>query len=187
MADHLKHPHGDAKTEANDEFLQLFFRHQMQLYGYIVSLIPKVADAQDVFQETAAVMWKKFETFESGTNFLAWGTRIAYLNVLHYYRRLNSQKVVFDSDAMENISSRMMKKMDQVPDRIEALQQCMDTLPTDQKYLVKLRYEKALSAKEVASQIGKTLSSVHKALSRIHLRLQRCVQLRIAGWEVGHE
>ncbi len=58
------------------EFLRLFVQHQQEIYAYILTLVPHIHDADDLFQEGTAVMWKKFDQFESGTNFAAWGVKV---------------------------------------------------------------------------------------------------------------
>ena len=39
-------------------------------------------DAEDILQACRLTLWKQFETFEPGTNFLAWARKIA-LNQTH--------------------------------------------------------------------------------------------------------
>ncbi len=187
MTDQFEHCQGEDRTDLGDQFLKLFLKHQLQLYSYIISLVPNVNDAQDIFQETTTVMWKKFPSFETGTNFIAWSTRIAHLNVLQYYRKQHNQKLVFDSDTLESVMGTMMQRIDRTHDHIDALKQCVDGLPADQKYVVKLKYEKRIPIRDIAIQVDRTASSVYKTLTRIHLRLQRRIQMRLAAWELNRE
>ena len=60
-------------------FTALLLQNQKRIYGLILSLVPNGPDADDIMQEACSVMWKKFETFEEGTNFAAWALRIAAL------------------------------------------------------------------------------------------------------------
>lgn len=164
----------------SDQFLKLFLKHQTQIYGYIISLIPNVADAQDIFQESSTVMWKKFHTFEPGTNFVAWCIRIAHLDVLCYYRKHKNRKVTFDSNAIACIVNETERRSSDFNDRIDALEQCIDGLSVNCKYLIKLRYEKTVPVRDIATQLGKSVSSVYKVFARIHLQLQRCMHRRLS-------
>src|SRR3954467_5741619 len=67
-------PSGSSETE---RFMRLFLAHQRRFYGLILSLVPNVTDADDLLQETAALMWQKFAEFRPGTDFAAWGLRFA--------------------------------------------------------------------------------------------------------------
>ncbi|NLK41754.1 MAG: RNA polymerase subunit sigma-70, partial [Planctomycetes bacterium] len=51
------------------EFVQLFLMSQRRIYGYVMTLVPNVSDADDIVQETASVMWTKFGEYEPGTDF----------------------------------------------------------------------------------------------------------------------
>lgn len=64
------------------EFLQLLTSHQSRIYAYILSLVFDRTQADDLLQETNAVLWRKAEEFETGTNFVAWAFQIAYYEVM---------------------------------------------------------------------------------------------------------
>ena len=72
------------------QFVKLLTACQSRIYAYILSRAPRSADADDILQETAGTMWKKFNEFKTGTDFLAWGLTIARYNVLNY--RKNTKK-----------------------------------------------------------------------------------------------
>ena len=60
----------DPQTDQYD-FGRLFVQYQPRIYGYIRSLVADRSDAEDMLQETASVLWQKFDEFTPGTNFLA--------------------------------------------------------------------------------------------------------------------
>ena len=59
-----------------EEFTRLLLENQKRIWGLVLSLVPRGSDADDVMQETCAVLWRKFDQFEAGTNFGAWALRI---------------------------------------------------------------------------------------------------------------
>ena len=73
-----------------EAFTRLLLQNQKRIAGLIYSLVPQGADADDVMQETCAVLWRKFGEFGLGTDFGAWALRIARFQVMSYYRRLNA-------------------------------------------------------------------------------------------------
>ncbi|MBI9017508.1 MAG: RNA polymerase subunit sigma-70, partial [Phycisphaerae bacterium] len=58
--------------------MRLFLDHQKKIYSFILMMSPNWCDADELMQETSAVMWQRFDTFEVGTNFVAWGIKIAH-------------------------------------------------------------------------------------------------------------
>ena len=67
-----------------DEFVRLFMSSQRKIYWYIYTLLHDHHDTEEVFQETALVLWQKFASFQPGTSFVSWACRIAFYNVLRY-------------------------------------------------------------------------------------------------------
>jgi RNA polymerase sigma-70 factor, ECF subfamily len=58
-----------AHAPANDpleygQFVQLFAQGRDSLFAYIFSLLPHWPDAEDVFQQTSLVLWRKFGEFQ---------------------------------------------------------------------------------------------------------------------------
>ena len=53
------------------EFLRLYTKYQHRILSYIFVLVPNRTDAEDLLQDTAVLLWAKFDEFESGTDFAA--------------------------------------------------------------------------------------------------------------------
>ena len=75
----------------HDRFMRLFVEHQPRVYGYIRSLLFQKADADDVMQETAALLWKKFDEYEAGTHFDRWAMRVAF-HQTRYFRQKKARE-----------------------------------------------------------------------------------------------
>src|SRR5205814_6679679 len=73
---------GPFVDEARRQFIRLMTRHERLVYGYILSLVPNWADADEILQETNIRLWEEFEKFQAGTNFAAWAIRVAHFQVL---------------------------------------------------------------------------------------------------------
>jgi RNA polymerase sigma-70 factor (ECF subfamily) len=59
-------------AQRRDAFARLFAQHDRWLFAYLVSLLGNSADAEEVFQEVCVVLWREYETFELGTEFVKW-------------------------------------------------------------------------------------------------------------------
>ena len=84
----------------HDEFVRRFVRCQQDLYAYILTLVPNVADAQDILQETAIAIWGKADEYRLGEPFMPWASRFAWFQVRKFrmYQARRSRHVVALSD-----------------------------------------------------------------------------------------
>jgi RNA polymerase sigma-70 factor (ECF subfamily) len=163
------------------EFLKLFVRHQQEIYAYILTLVPNVHDADDIFQEGMAVMWQKVEQFEPGTNFAAWGVQIMRYEILDYRRRMSRSKLVFtDSSLFELMTDHLKTVQDELPARLEALQKCQRLLDDRSKRIVKMRYERNVPVQKIASYLKLSRRHVYHILGQINSALLRCMRRTLA-------
>ena len=73
LPDHAQTDHPAPLTpERQEEFVRLLNGTHAMLLRYVLSLVANRHDAEDVLQRASVVMWKRFGTFESGTDFVAW-------------------------------------------------------------------------------------------------------------------
>jgi RNA polymerase sigma-70 factor, ECF subfamily len=163
--------------------MRLFLAHQRRFYGLILSLVPHVADADDLLQETAALMWQKFAEFRSGTDFAAWGLRFARNVVFNYHKKKRrlAGRVTFSDELLASVTDEVAEVLDEIDVRHAALRRCLTKLPEQGRRLIELRYEPDATCKGVAERLGKSVESVYKALGRAHDALLRCVERTIAA------
>ena len=103
------------------EFLKLFVRHEQEINAYILTLMPHVYDANDLFQEGMTVMWKKFDQFQPGTNFAAWGVQIMRYQILDYHRNLaRSKRVLIEDSLFETLMDYIPTIQDEAAERINS-------------------------------------------------------------------
>ena len=68
------------------------------------------------------------------------------------------------------------------PARVEALRDCLDTLPLESRRLVALRYEDNRRPIEtIAQQFGRTVQATYAILKRSRILLRDCVMRKMAG------
>ena len=163
-------------------FLQLISLNQSRIYGFTLSLVPQKTDADDIMQETSLTMWEKFDKFEQGTDFSAWGIRIARYKIMNYRQKhFGKNKQLYLSDkAIQILEMHSEKVMHHVDQRIEALEKCVKKLDTNEQGLIHLRYDKELPVKVIAERLGKKTKTIYRALAGIQDRLLRCVRLALA-------
>lgn len=158
------------------EFVELFTRHARQLYAYILTLMGHDPAVDDVFQDTSRLLWEKFDQFQPGTNFVAWGCRIAYFRVLKHRENSRKESRMFSDSLYEAIENDLVAMSDDLDGELRALADCYGKLSSQDRDLIDLRYAPESNMKEVARKLGRPLSSVYRMLDRVHESLLRCVE-----------
>jgi RNA polymerase sigma-70 factor (ECF subfamily) len=163
------------------DFLSLFVRHQQEIYAYILTLVPHVDDADDLFQEGMTVMWRKFDQFRLGTNFAAWGIQIMRYQILDYRRTLaRRRRVLMEDSLFEALMDRIPAIQDEVAVRIEALRKCQALLNDRSRRILKMRYEHNTPIEEIASYLKVSRRHVYHMLGQINGVLLRCMRRTLA-------
>ena len=108
-----------------DDFVELFVAHERRILSFVASLLPNLADAEDVLQEVSRVLWEKFDEFQPGTSFSAWAFQIAKLKVLEHRRRQSRQRVIFSGETLERLAVDAAKLSEESELRHRTLDDCL--------------------------------------------------------------
>lgn len=168
----------------NQGFMRLYLQNQGRIYGFILSMVPDWSDADDLLQETATVLWSKFDRFEPGTDFGAWALKIARFEVLNFFKRNDPQKLQFREQTLKLIAPQFEKAMMQQDERRDALLHCIASLNQRDRQVLEMRYEMGASIRSIAQKISRSADTVYKSLNRIHRRLLFCVRTTLAKEEM---
>ncbi len=167
-----------------EQFVQLFVRHEQQVYRYIYGLLPNAADAQEVMQETAVAIWRRFSDFDPSQSFLAWACGFARYEVLNHYRRQRRRPAPLQDDVLEQLAGGFVDRIDELNRRRAALDDCVDKLPDKERRLIEVRYGGQRTVREMAASNGASEHTLYKALERIRRALFDCVTRTLAAGEV---
>jgi RNA polymerase sigma-70 factor (ECF subfamily) len=164
-------------------FLRLFLHNQWRLYAYVLTLLPRRADADDVFQEASLVMWDKFDEANPPDDFAAWGCRIAYFKVLDFCKKRQRSRVQFSQAMLERIAETAAEQSSalQLDERREALAGCLGRLSPRDRDLLTRRFAEGATVQTTAAQVGRSADAVYKALVRIRRALFDCVSQTLAA------
>ena len=172
--------HPADRTDSYEEFLGLFSRNQSRVQAYIRSLVPDAAHADDVFQATSLVLWRSFETFDKGKDFLPWALGVARHQVLMFWRTKRRDRHVFSETLIKSLADDALGRADFAADRQRALDACVEGLPPRQRDLIQMFYGENQSADTIAASWDRTVHAVYKALKVMRKSLLECVERRLA-------
>ena len=163
----------------SEEFIRAFTQSQRPLFLYLLPLVGNPSDADEVLQETNLVIWSKYDQFELGTNFLAWGRAIARLEVFRFRRSRGRKLVYLEDDILEIVAERAEGISEQTLARQEALALCVGKLKPRDQELIRMRYSPGVNGDKVAEMLGRPANSVYQSLGRIRRVLMECVRLQL--------
>lgn len=165
--------HGVNRTEA---FVELFSLQQRSLYGFIYTLVHNQADAEDLLQQTSLILWRKFESFEIGTDFNAWAHRIAHLEVLNFLKRKRRSRVCFSDELLAKLATVRTDRADLHAADRDTLLGCIEKLGDSDRRLIQCCYAEKQNIKSAAAELGRPAASIYTSLSRIRRLLLACIR-----------
>jgi RNA polymerase sigma-70 factor, ECF subfamily len=172
-----------SRADRADDFALLFGRHARQIYGYILTLIPNWADAEDVFQETSSILWEKFDDFTPGTNFRAWACQVANYRAMWFRQRQKKAAVPFSEDFFRLVAAETLAQDSILEEQHVALAGCIEKLIERDRDLVERCYVPGTTIKQVAMDLNRKPDATYKALKRIHRELFECVEATLKAKE----
>jgi len=168
---------------ARSPFVKLLTANHARIYAYIISMVPNDSDADDIMQETAAVMWKNFHKFEPGTNFVSWAVTIAKYQILNYRKQNKRSRLCLSEEAYDLLISETEKVQEQSQDRLQALRNCLNKLSDKDQQFIRMRYYDGSSARLVAQKVGASIDAVYRYTARLNDWLLNCVRRTLAAGE----
>ncbi|HEY8505099.1 MAG TPA: sigma-70 family RNA polymerase sigma factor [Gemmataceae bacterium] len=170
------------------EFADCLRREQSRLYGYIHSLVRDLNDADDLFQQTTLILWKKFGEFDRRGSFFAWACGIARFEVANFLRGRSRQRLYF-SDELNLLLAEAQAELTggELDERRDALAQCIEKLRQRDRELLEECYGESSGVHEAAGRRGRSPQSVYNSLRRIRRALFECVNRTLVreetpGW-----
>jgi len=158
-------------------FVALLTAHERHLKSYILSLVPNLADAEQIAQETSLRLWEQFDEHDpSVAGFATWARSIAYFQVLTFRKKAGRERVVFNSELVDALADRATVRSPRLADRQEALIDCLNKLPEYSRELIHLYYFMGMKFRAAAEHLGRSVAATEKAVARIRRVLYHCVE-----------
>ncbi len=160
----------------NAAFDTLLTRYKDRVHAYILRLVKDSDLADDIFQETfvKAIMTIKQGRYTGDGRFAAWITRIAHNHIIDHFRQEKAMSTISADNDVVDVLNRKELSEGTIEDEIIRDQTLadvcglVDTLPDEQKTVLKMRYYENMSFKEIAERTG---VSINTALGRMRYAL----------------
>ena len=127
-------------SDKHEAFVRLLNESHRRLLGYLMSLLGNRHDAEDVLQRASMTMWRRFETFEPGTDFMAWASTVAFYEAKNFQRVAARSRLRFDDELLNTLAAERLDDLRHLDERFDALEHCVGKLDAANRKLVEAVY-----------------------------------------------
>jgi RNA polymerase sigma-70 factor (ECF subfamily) len=166
-----------------EEFLNRFTRDRERIFAFVCSLVPRLADAEDIFQKCSLVLWRKFGEFQKHESFLAWACGVARYEVCNFLRTMGRDRLCFDDELIQQLAIQRIESLSEYDDRLSALRNCMKGLTEEQRGLLDAAYGHGNTVKQLAKATGSAVQTLYNRLGKLRRQLLDCIENRLAAQE----
>ncbi len=167
------------------DILQTLMKWRTRMSAAAWVVVRDAHAAEDIFQNVALKAMTREVSFETASALLSWAFITARREGIDWLRRHRRVSTCLDAEVLELLELEWQARPAHASgERIEALRDCLESVPEVSRRLLKLRYFDGYSCEEVADQMGLGLNAIYKRVSRLHESLKDCIEgstITIAG------
>lgn len=169
--------------DAKSLFEILMRENAGMLSAYLRTVVRDAATADDLFQETCLIAWRRLDDFDKSRPFGPWLRGIAAKVIMAWRRKKQRSFLLCDEEILEHLDQRCeaVHRLagDTWEDKLSGLKGCLDELPERYREPIRLRYLEELLPDALAERLGLELETIKKRLQRGRTRLWECLQRKL--------
>jgi RNA polymerase sigma-70 factor (ECF subfamily) len=159
--------------------LKHLFEARQRLCAAAWLVVRDAPAAEDLFQNVALKSVTKNVSFEHEGALLSWAMVSIKREAIDWLRKRKPETLGLEPEVLDLISEEWSAHPQPEGSRMEALRECLASVPEKSRQLLHLRYFDGHSCDEVAKQVGASVDAVYQRLSRLHRVLKECVDDRL--------
>ncbi len=170
-------------------FSVLVDRYKDLVFTLALRMIKHREEAEEVSQDTFIKVFRSLNRFKGDSKFSTWIYRVAYNTCLDRLKKHKREQQVV---AIDEYTEHQVKTIDNALDAMEkderkqAIQNCLQLLPSDDSALLTLFYFEELSLEEIADIVGLTANNVKVKLFRSRKKLTSILRDRLEPEIIEH-
>ncbi|WP_460219797.1 RNA polymerase sigma factor [Psychroserpens sp. MEBiC05023] len=146
-------------------------------------------EAEEVAQDTFIKTYKSLHKFKGDSKFSTWIYRVAYNTCLD---RIKKNRKYLNDVEINEFTTHQVKTIDNALDKLEleerneAIQRCINHLPSEDSFLLTLYYFDDLSLDEISKIVGITANSIKVKLFRCRKKLATILKSQLEPEIIEH-
>lgn len=149
--------------------------------AFIAGAVRSFADREDLLQQVALTVARRFDEYDESRPFLGWVLWLAKSRVVDFYRAQGRRPQELSDDLLQSFAESLVRRHDLNPRRQEALEECLEQLPERSRRLLRLKYQDGHCAEHIAQLLRSTPASIRVSLFRLREALAQWIQRRLAA------
>jgi RNA polymerase sigma-70 factor (ECF subfamily) len=166
-------------AEIRESMARHWLSAETSIRAYVAAAIRAPADREDVVQQVALTVARRFEEYDEQRPFLAWALWLAKSRIIDFYRAQGRQKEILSDEILDQIAERFVDRQTETSPKMRALEICLEKLPKRSRSLIQLRYHDGFPIEKIAQSVRSTPGAVRVTLHRIRNMLAECVKQRL--------
>ncbi|EDM28137.1 probable extracytoplasmic function alternative sigma factor [Lentisphaera araneosa HTCC2155] len=160
-----------------EEIIANFSKEHRRLWAMAYSICHDYHLCDDILQEVSITLIKKADDFDSERAFLPWAIGITRIQALRASQKKKLDKLDLSEDSLDIIEKQICENyQDEVLEsRLQSLKSCLGKISGENYQILKMKYIKGESARQIAQSIGRSETATHSLLQRLRLSLQKCI------------
>lgn len=145
-------------------FVELYSRHKIPLYNYLLRLLNDQATAEDILQEVFVAVWKGAGSFKARASVKTWIFRIAHNQAISWIRRqkpvVEQEEMLFLVDQNADLEHGLLQAWN-----ADQLRLVLEQLSPVHRSVVELSFVHGLSYPEIAEVMDSPLGTIKSRMS----------------------
>jgi RNA polymerase sigma-70 factor (ECF subfamily) len=151
----------------------------------VLSLVPDFHQAEDILQQVAVVLVRRFHEYDSGRPFLPWALGIAKNISFECRREIAKTRVsLLDDELIDAVQAEFEADLEISASIHKALRNCLRQQQGRIREALRLRYAHDLKPQDVAQRMGINPGAVRVMLHRARESLRICIERSLAQKDV---
>ena len=163
---------------AYERFTRLFLQHEPEILQAVLVIVPQRADARDIVQETAVVLWQQFAQYDASRPFVNWAVGYARIQMRRFLRS-GARRAVLSELAATLIESAQDDRAHGKEERDAALRDCLEQMPQTSRSIIEGYYFDERTVETLASTHGRSAEAIYKTLQRLRAALLDCINAKL--------
>lgn len=164
-------------SDDQNYFAEQIVHHQHRIFAYIVTLVSNRDDAEDIFQNTCLILWKKWEEYDRRLNFFSWACGVAHNEARNRLRTSRRSHLHLSDDVLSQIGEVRVSADELLELRARFLASCLNKLRDEQRRLISRCYLGDEPIKAIAEEMNISPAALTMRLQRIRRILFDCVEI----------
>lgn len=170
----------DDEIDARERLTRHWLESEPAVRAYLFAAIRGFHDAEDVVQQVALTVARRFDEYDPARPFVGWALWLAKSRVIDHFRKQGRERLVFSETLLDELADALAQRQPEGSARLAAMERCLGKLPEKSRQLLSLRYDDDAPMERVASAVDSTAASVRVMLFRIRNLLAECIQTELA-------